>query len=52
MLEAEAVFNKPSARLKFERQEQKRVEAEAAAAAEQESKSPDDEPSQSLDGVL
>jgi hypothetical protein len=52
MLEAEAFFNKPNPRLKFERQERKRVEAEAAAAAEQESKSPDDEPSQSLDGVL
>jgi hypothetical protein len=56
MLEAEAFFNKPSPRLKFEQQERKRVEAEAAAAAEeaaeQESKSPDDEPSESPDGVL
>jgi hypothetical protein len=58
MLEAEAFFNKPSPRLKFEQQERKRVEVEAAAAAaaeeaaEQESKSPDDEPSESPGGVL
>jgi hypothetical protein len=55
MLEAEAFFSKPSPLRKFEKSqaERKKVEAEAAAAAaEAESKRSDDEPSESLGGVL
>jgi hypothetical protein len=55
MLEAEAFFNKPSPRLKWEKsvEERKKVEAEAAAATEQEkSDSSDDEPTESPENIL